>query len=242
MGGVAPAGPSLPNMEAFAERPDSVAVEQAFETVEAQRFKGPPANSDLLVDVLDISNVLTDGAAAMVDDSFMRCFTVRSSEAWNFNFYLLPIWCFGVLFRYLVLFPLRLLTAVVGNCLCILCVLLLKAVMRPSKFRKKIEMRLAQAMCWAFLMSWSAVVKFHGPTPVAAPNRIWVANHSSMIDYGILNSYRPFCVIMQLQGGWVRFIQTNVLSGLGCLWFNRNDIKDRQIVGQRMKASRHICA
>eukprot|EP00955_Chlamydomonas_euryale_P106323 365697-Chlamydomonas_euryale.AAC.6 len=91
-------------------------------------------------------------------------------------------------------------------------------------------------------MSWSAVVKFHGPTPVAAPNRIWVANHSSMIDYGILNSYRPFCVIMQLQGGWVRFIQTNVLSGLGCLWFNRNDIKDRQIVGQRMKASRHICA
>eukprot|EP00955_Chlamydomonas_euryale_P106318 365697-Chlamydomonas_euryale.AAC.1 len=26
-------------MEAFAERPDSVAVEQAFETVEAQRFK-----------------------------------------------------------------------------------------------------------------------------------------------------------------------------------------------------------
>ena len=52
-------------------------------------------------------------------------------------------------------------------------------------------------------MSWSAVIKFHGPAPVPAVNRIWVANHSSMIDYGILCSYRPFAVIMQVSRGGV---------------------------------------
>jgi hypothetical protein len=46
----------------------------------------------------------------------------------------------------------------------------------------------------------------------------------------------PFAVIMQLQTGWVRFIQTRILNSLGCLWFNRTDLKDRTIVAERMKA------
>jgi hypothetical protein len=56
-------------------------------------------HATLLRDVLDISHVLTDGAVAMVDDSFMRCFTSRSAEPWNWNFYLFPAWCLGVLLR-----------------------------------------------------------------------------------------------------------------------------------------------
>lgn len=58
-------------------------------------------------------------------------------------------------------------------------------------------------MCWCFLMSWSAVVRYHGPKPVETTNRVWVANHTSMIDYAILNTYRPFAVIMQVGCCWV---------------------------------------
>ena len=38
----------------------------------------------------------------------------------------------------------------------------------------------------------------------------------------------------------MRFIQTYVMSSLGCLWFNRTDIKDRTIVAQRMKVQRRV--
>lgn len=54
--------------------------------------------------------------------------------------------------------------------------------------------------------------------PAAAHPQIWVANHTSMIDYAILCSYRPFAVIMQLHGGWIRFIQTRVRPFIGSGW------------------------
>jgi hypothetical protein len=57
--------------------------------------------------VFDISSHLMDAAAAIVDDSFWRCFALSPAESWNWNVYLFPLWCLGVLLRYLVLFPLR---------------------------------------------------------------------------------------------------------------------------------------
>ena len=48
-----------------------------------------------------------------------------------------------------------------------------------------------------------------------------------MIDYIILTAYSPFAVIMQLHPGWVGFLQTKVLNCLGCLWFNRTEVRSR---------------
>ena len=41
-------------------------------------------------------------------DSFTRCFKSNSPEPWNWNIYLFPLWCCGVVFRYFILFPVRL--------------------------------------------------------------------------------------------------------------------------------------
>lgn len=42
-----------------------------------------------------------------MQDSFTRCFKSNSPEPWNWNIYLFPLWCFGVVIRYGILFPLR---------------------------------------------------------------------------------------------------------------------------------------
>lgn len=103
------------------------------------------------------------------------------------------------------------------------------------------ERQACALLCSAFTASWTAVIKYHGPRPVARPNHVWVANHSSMIDYIVLCSYSPFAVIMQLHPGWVGFLQTRVLGALGCLWFNRTEVKDRLLVAQRMKEHVQVC-
>lgn len=54
---------------------------------------------------------------------------------------------------------------------------------------------------------------------------VWVANHTTMIDYVVLSSYHAFAVIMQLHPGWVGFLQTQVLNSLNCLWFNRTQVQ-----------------
>ena len=64
--------------------------------------------------MLDISPILQDVAAAAVDDSFLRCFQSRPPEAWDWNVFMLPTHYVGMAFRWLILFPLRLLAAVLG--------------------------------------------------------------------------------------------------------------------------------
>jgi len=56
---------------------------------EAERLQG---QKSLLSVMLNINSVLTDGAAAMVDDTFLKCFTSASPDPWNWNFYLAPLW------------------------------------------------------------------------------------------------------------------------------------------------------
>jgi len=54
-------------------------------------LQGQPQKS-LLAEMLNINSVLTDAAAAMVDDSFLKCFTSAAPDPWNWNLYLAPLW------------------------------------------------------------------------------------------------------------------------------------------------------
>jgi glycerol-3-phosphate O-acyltransferase 3/4 len=101
--------------------------------------------------------------------------------------------------------------------------------------RKHAERSLVHFLARAFNVSWTGVIRYHGPRPVPSPGRVWVANHTSMIDYAVLCAYSPFAAIMQLHPGWVGVMQKRYLSALGCLWFNRTQSKDRALVTQRMR-------
>ncbi|KAL0023423.1 hypothetical protein WJX79_010041 [Trebouxia sp. C0005] len=213
-------------------------IEDFFVEAEQRRFSHH--KRDLLADLLDISSLLTDAASAIVDDSFLRCFQSASEDPWNWNAYLLPAWLLGVVTRYCILFPLRLILLLGGFVVFFICFFTVHNVITDRRRRNSWERTLVQFQCRMFVASWTGVVRYHGPRPVNRPNNVWVCNHTSMIDYIILTSYSPFAVIMQLHAGWIAFIQTRVLSCLGCLWFNRNEVKDRKVVGQRMKA--HVAA
>lgn len=81
-------------------RDEPVSNTQEIEAMYANAEQARLGKQSLVEDVLNISNVLTDGAAAMVDDSFNKCFTSLRPEPWNWNIYLYPCWVMGVLLRY----------------------------------------------------------------------------------------------------------------------------------------------
>lgn len=81
------------------------------------------------------------------------------------------------------------------------------------------------------------VIRYHGPRPSVRTNQVFVANHTSMIDFIILEQTTPFAVIMQKHGGWVGWMQSTVLSSLGCIHFNRSESKDRALVAQKCGSS-----
>ncbi len=191
-------------------------------------------------DILDISATLNDAAAAIVDDSFLRCFKSAPDAPWNWNFYLLPLWAAGALLRNLVLFPLRVLTLLTSFLLFFVGFAAVGLALRPGPRRAAAERALIQALGKGFVASWTGVIRYHGPRPVPAPGRVWVANHTSMIDYVVLCAHTPFAAIMQLHPGWVGVMQKRYLSALGCLWFDRAAARDRATVAERMRA--HVAA
>jgi len=161
----------------------------------------------------------------------------KKADPWNWNLYLFPLWAGGVLLRHAVLFPLRLALLLGGFtafAVAFFVVTPLATARNPARAATW-QRALVRFMCQIFVASWTAVVRYHGPKPAPRPGHVWVANHTSMIDYMILCAYTPFAAIMQLHPGWVGFLQTRALSCLGCLWFNRTEVRDRALVAQRMR-------
>ncbi len=98
--------------------------------------------------------------------------------------------------------------------------------------------RTTRIICSAFVMSWSGVIKFHGTRPKARKGRspgVYVANHSSMIDFIILQQSHSYSVVGQKHPGWVGWCQDYLLGGLQPIWFNRGESKNRKLVSDKLK-------
>ncbi|GMP37310.1 hypothetical protein CsSME_00009050 [Camellia sinensis var. sinensis] len=169
-----------------------------------------------LRDLLDISPTLTEAAGAIVDDSFTRCFKSIPPEPWNWNVYLFPLWCLGVVVRYLILFPMRVLVLTIGWIVFLAAYFPVHVLLKGhDKLRKKLE--------------------YHGPRPSMRPKQVFVCNHTSMIDFIILEQMTAFAVIMQKHPGWVGLLQSTILESVGCIWFNRSEAKDRETVARKLR-------
>ncbi|KAH8510420.1 hypothetical protein H0E87_008107 [Populus deltoides] len=94
---------------------------------------------------------------------------------------------------------------------------------------------LVELICMFFVASWTGVVKYHGPRPSIRPKQVFVSNHTSMIDFIILEQMTAFAVIMQKHPGWVGLLQSTILESVGCIWFNRAEAKDREIVAKKLR-------
>ena len=108
---------------------------------------------------------LSDGMASIVDDSFSCCFQSQPYEPWNWNFYLFPLWCVGVVVRHCFLFPIRLLSLLLGMLVFILAFAAAHNLVIDDKRRRALESSLIVFMCSVFVWSWTGVVRFHGAQP-----------------------------------------------------------------------------
>ncbi|KAK1365301.1 putative glycerol-3-phosphate 1-O-acyltransferase [Heracleum sosnowskyi] len=195
-----------------------------------------PTHQLHLRDLLDISPTLTEAAGAIIDDSFTRCFKSNLPEPWNWNIYLFPMWCLGVVIRYGILFPIRVLVLTIGWIIFLSSYFSVHFLLKGhEKLRKNLERSLVELICCFFVASWTGVVKYHGPRPSIRPKQIFVANHTSMIDFIILEQMTSFAVIMQKHPGWVGLLQSTILESLGCIWFNRAEKENREIVARKIR-------
>ncbi|GBG34725.1 Glycerol-3-phosphate acyltransferase 3 [Hondaea fermentalgiana] len=184
------------------------------------------------------ADVYMEGITSIVDDNFWKCFESKKPRPWNWNAYLWPMWGLGVLVRYFVLFPLRIVIFVLGWVLFGIGMFVVQTFFSKGEQRTNLEHRLIMMMCGIFCITWGAVIRYHGSYVKPKPGQchpVYVANHTSMIDVIILQQMRCFSLVGQRHKGIVRFLQEVVLGTLQCVWFDRGEIKDRAVVAQKLK-------
>lgn len=191
--------------------------------------------STKLFDVKDCIPLIREALQALVNDNFTQCFESSPPQRWNWNIYLYPVWILGVIFRYFILFPIRFAILLFGTLFVFLGFAAVSNFVRDEETKHQHQRTLIKWWAQVFVASWSGVIQYHGVKPKRGPNQIHVANHTSMIDVIVLQQQFPYAIVGQQHKGGVGFIQNYILKCMGCLWFERSDIKDRQAVGRKIK-------
>jgi glycerol-3-phosphate O-acyltransferase 3/4 len=190
-------------------------------------------------DLNDLIGFFKGGMDTIIQDEFSRCFESARSQPWNWNIYLWPLWVCGVVVRYVILFPIRLISLLLGFTFALIMLPILKSLPLPEATRTSLQRKLIRFLCGVFVFSWTGVIKYHGTLPQKKPGQIYVANHTSMIDVIVLSQMNTFSLVGQKHPGWIGFIQTHVLGIVGCVWFNRGEASDRTKSAQKMRDHIH---
>jgi glycerol-3-phosphate O-acyltransferase 3/4 len=182
--------------------------------------------------------MLNDAASVLVEDEFTNCFQSMQSRPWNWNIYLFPAWIMGILIRYVILVPLRILCLLFGT-MVVAFLMTATWLIKDSKKRQHAQARIIQFYSQVFIASWSGVIRYHGVRPQRRPNQVFVANHTTVFDIVILMQDFPFSIVGQKHPGLIGFVQDHVLSCLDCLWFDRKDADDRTKIAKLIKEHVH---
>jgi glycerol-3-phosphate O-acyltransferase 3/4 len=152
------------------------------------------------------------------------CFSAEQLPIWNgltrthddlapsqSGLLLASLWLLGWLLRYLVFFPLRLFFAVLGVASFVVSFSLLALMGRPrhgrlAALRTWLERRFSFLAARCFVLSWSAVIRYHH-VQNRARNGICVANHTSPIDCIVLANDNCYSMVGQRHGGFIGLLQ-----------------------------------
>lgn len=173
------------------------------------------------------------GSHTLENDDFTRCFQPISAIEMDSSgiFYI-----FSFVIRYFILFPLRL--VFLGLCSIIFLVMIAKSVVTKS------DEQLERAFVFAtnaLIIAINAKMKHIGDKKRLDEPHVYVANHTSFIDFFLLSSHRfPHACISEHHGGLFGFLFKSVLMRNGSIAFKRSEKVDRQLVVERLRE--HIAA
>lgn len=170
-------------------------------------------------------------AQALSRDEFSKCFEPQPISQPRSR-PLFAIYLVGWLIRYCVLLPIRLsvllLATLLFTSLLPLCYVSHNAGFTRWLFRN---------YCRVWLLSFSAVIRHHGRKADLLQPHLFVANHTSFIDYLLLSSHAfPHATVAQIHGGLFGWFQRWVLALNGSLAFDRGEQADRVAVTKKMQA------
>ncbi|ESN92447.1 hypothetical protein HELRODRAFT_186124 [Helobdella robusta] len=193
----------------------------------------------------DIMYFCRSGIKVIVDDEVTQRFDAAELPSWNLltrtnNHYefiswrLSILWGLGCILRLGILFPFRLILALI-SLTCFFVGTALIGRIQDEKSRRKYYCWLSLAIFRMMSRSFSSVITYHNRENRAKGGGICVANHTSPIDIIILGCDNCYAMVGQIQGGLFGSVQNAMSKAEHQVWFQRTEMKDRLSVTKRLK-------
>lgn len=176
----------------------------------------------------DAIDFIRMGSRVLFKDDFTKCFKPISPEELNGSgiFYI-----FSILIRYFLLLPCRILWFIGGSG--IFFILFIRAVI------KRDDTQMANSFLFyskVFVTSFGAKIKHHGIKRRLNVPHVFVANHTSFLDFLVLSSHKfAHASVAEAHGGLFGFLFKSILTKNGSLLFKRSDKSDRNKVSAMIK-------
>lgn len=175
----------------------------------------------------DAVDIVTLSTHTLESDDFSRCFQPISRTEMDSSgiFYI-----FSFIVRYFILFPIRLVL--------LLGVLLIYAILISRALLYNCENKMQFAYVFiikALTFILGARLTHHGEKNKLERPHIFVANHTSFIDFILLSSYKfPHACVSENHGGLFYFLFQLILARNGSIAFKRCEKLDRALVKKKM--------
>ncbi|XP_020780978.1 glycerol-3-phosphate acyltransferase 4-like [Boleophthalmus pectinirostris] len=208
---------------------------------EMQELRSSASSEFKLADILYFSR---RGVESIVDDEVTKCFSAQELESWNlltrsnYNFRhisvrLTVLWGLGVLLRYGIMLPLRVVLAITGIILLIVLTTLV-GFLPEGQLRSRLSEKV-HLMCYRiFVRALTAIITYHNQENKPRNGGICVANHTTPIDVIILANDGCYSLVGQVHGGLMGILQKAMVKASSHIWFERSEAKDRHLVAKRL--------
>ncbi|MCJ8746558.1 hypothetical protein PDJAM_G00143340 [Pangasius djambal] len=185
------------------------------------------------------------GIESIVEDEVTQRFSSEELVSWNLltrtnnNFHyislhLTVLWGVGVIVRYGILLPLRIMLACIGLSWLVIATTLVGFL--PNCRIKDWLSELVHVMCYRICArGLSATIHYHNRENKPKKGGICVANHTSPIDVVILANDGGYAMVGQVHGGLMGVVQRAMVRACPHIWFERAEMKDRHLVTQRLR-------
>ncbi|KAF4074762.1 hypothetical protein AMELA_G00243080 [Ameiurus melas] len=185
------------------------------------------------------------GIESIVEDEVTQRFSSEELVSWNLltrtnnNFQyislrLTVLWGVGVIIRYGILLPLRIMLACIGLSWLVIGTTIVGFL--PNCRIKDWLSELVHVMCYRICArGLSATIHYHNRENKPRKGGICVANHTSPIDVVILANDGGYAMVGQVHGGLMGVVQRAMVRACPHIWFERAEMKDRHLVTQRLR-------
>lgn len=196
--------------------------------------------------ISDVCMFVECGLSAILHDKMVDRFRLCELEMWNLmtrhskgyanmSARLKIIWLLGLFWRYAILLPYRIVLLLNSFFILVTLVHILRVM--PFDTQHRLARYAVQLSFRRATGSVTTSLRFHNTEFRPIRGGICVANHTTPLDTVILSCDNVYTYIGQKHKGILGFLMAQVSKIVPCIWFERDDYRDRNIVKDRLKES-----